>query len=152
MTQETDATPPASTPPSRKPFNEAVVEESVLFARHLLHEIPELEGVSIVFSYALQSEKLPYAVVMGHNEGMRSPVEVVHMSQQLWRTIDSVTRNGFMHIKQLDEHMAAKAKELQALRNEIDAARKERANIQPATGDSCGAGADQPGLTTDRQP
>lgn len=138
MTPDTNSTPPAD-PPARKPFNEVVTEEATLFAKHLMYTVPELEGVAIVFSYSLQSDNLPYAVVMGHNEGLKHPIEVVHMSQQLWKTLNAITQNGFLYIKQLDAHMAEKAKELQQLRTEIDAARKERESLKPPAVDAGGA-------------
>jgi hypothetical protein len=137
MTQETNSPPP--TEQRRLPFHEAVTEEATLFAKHLMYTVPELEGVAIVFSYSRPSDNIPFAVVMGHNEGLKTPIEVVHMSQQLWKTINAVTQNGFMYIKQLDAHMAEKAKELQALRNEIDAARQERESLKSPPVDTGGS-------------
>lgn len=127
--------PPPEAPPKRQPFNERINEEANNFARFIIDDVPELESVAIVFSYSIQSTDLPYAFVLGQTGPLRNPVEIIHMSQQLWRTLNFQLQNGYQCIKNVDEYMAAQAKELKKLQEEIDAAKRILTSLQsPATG------------------
>ena len=141
----TDQTTPTDAPPKRLPFNERVSEEATNFARFLLNDVPELESVAIVLSYSIQSSDLPYAVVLGQTGALRSPVELMHMSQQLWRTLNFQLQNGAQCIKNVDEHMAAQAKELKRLQDELHAANTRLASLESSTPGGTRPGTPEPG-------
>lgn len=140
----TDQTTPSETP-KRLPFNERVSEESANFARFLLGDVPELESVAIVLSYSIQSADLPYAIVLGQTGALRNPVELMHMSQQLWRTLNFQLQNGAQCIKNVDEHMAAQAKELKRLQDELHAANARLASLESSTPGGTKPGTPEPG-------
>lgn len=133
---------PTEEPQKRAPFNERVRVEAENFARFLIGDVPELESVAIVLSYSIQSADLPYAVVLGQTGPLRNPVEIIHMSQQLWRALQFQLQNGYQCIKSVDEFMASQAQELKKLQEEIHAAKRELASLRPPA-----AGESQPGTT-----
>ncbi len=126
-------TPP---PPRRLPFNEALPEHAQAFAQYVLNEIPELEGIAIVFSYSLQGAaagaELPYAVVLGQNEALKTPVEIMHMCQQLWRTLNFQVQNGYRCVQSLDGYMKERVDELKQLQDQINAAKAELESLRQA--------------------
>lgn len=103
-------------------YHEVVERDSMTFMEHMLEEIPELESIAIVPSYAINNTEVPYAFVMGQSGPLRNPIEIVHMCQQLWRTLAFQLNNGQNLIKNLDDYMAAQTKKLQELQNQIAAA------------------------------
>lgn len=139
----TDEAPKES--PRRPPFNERVNAEAENFAKFLLEDIAELESVAIVLSYSIQSPDLPYAIVMGQTGPLRNPIEIVHMSQQLWRTLNFQLQNGYKCIQNVDEYMAKQAAALKQLQEQIDAAKQELSRLQPPTPGIPAQGIAQPG-------
>lgn len=111
--------------PKRKPFNEELVEQSQIFAKGVLNDIPELESIAIVFSYGFQSPNLPYAVVIGQNGELRQPVEIMHMSQQLAKTWNFQMQNAANCITNLDDYMQQKSAELKQLQDQINDAKQQ---------------------------
>ncbi len=123
-------TEPETQPVPRIPFYEALTKHGQAFAQFALNEIPELEGIAIVFSYSIQSPDLPYAVVLGHNEALKTPVEIVHMCQQLWKTLNFQIQNGYKCVQSLDGYMKERADELKSLQEQINAAKAELERIK----------------------
>jgi|GEM_PF-4177820 len=101
------------------------MERGTVFLKELLDEIPELESLGLVFSYSVLNTDLPYAIVMGQAGPLRSPAEIVHMSMQLWRTLNFQLTNGYECIKRLDQYMGEQGQSLQKIQEQIDAKQRE---------------------------
>lgn len=128
----TEETPQPEMPQRHKrlPFDQELQERTRAFIQTTLDEIPELEALAVTFSYGQLNTDLPYAMVMGQSGALRTPVELVHMSQQLWRTLNFQLQQGMEYVRQIDEHMGAKAKELQALQEQIANAKRQLNGIE----------------------
>lgn len=125
----TDTEPAPLQPKKRKPFNDELVETSQGFAQHMLDTIPELESIAIVFSYGVPNADLPYAIVLGQSQALKSPVEIVHMLTQLLRTFNYQMQNGYKCVQVLDGYMKEQADKLRDLQEQINAAEKRLANL-----------------------
>ena len=117
-------------PQKRLPFNEEVVKLSEGFTQQIVDTIPEIEAIAVVISYSVPNDDLHYAVVRGQNNELRTPVEIVHMCQQLWKTLNFQLQNGYRCIRTVDEYMKQQATELQKIRDNINAAKSELAALQ----------------------
>ena len=122
-------------PKPRLLYHQVMERDSMVFMEHMLEEIPELESVAIVPSYAINNTEVPYAFVMGQSGPLRNPIEIVHMCQQLWRTLAFQLNNGQNLIKSLDDYMKQQTQELQTLQNQITAAKAELVQLQPREAD-----------------
>lgn len=130
MTEQSTKAEQATSPAPRVlPFHEVVTAESQAFAKFLLNTVPELESVALVFSYGFQSPDLPFAIVLGQNDGLKTPVEIIHMCQQLARTWNHQMQNGQRCIQLLDAYMGEKAKELKQLQEQINAINTQLASV-----------------------
>ena len=127
MTDTPEADVP--TPERRKPFHDEAMERGTAFLQQILEDIPELESLGLVFSYSVLNKDLPYAIVMGQSGPLRSPAEIVHMSMQLWRTLNYQLTNGYECIKQLAGFMGEQGQKLQQLQEQIDAKHRELAGL-----------------------
>lgn len=119
----------------RPPFNEELQKMAEGFTQQMIDTIPELEAIAVVFSYGVPNPNLPYAVVRGQNGALRSPAEIVHMTQQLWQTLGFQLQNGMECIRLLDEYMKQKADELKQLQDQLNAVKQEVAACRTGSGD-----------------
>ena len=133
----------------RPPFHEAAVSRADDFVSQLLHDTPEIESVSVVFSYSPFSEALPVAVVRGQHGSLQSPVEFIHASLQLWKTLTAQLQAAEKYIRAVDQHMGEQSRALQKLENQLNATRSKLAEYRepgarnPGSTDSAGgAGSD----------
>lgn len=114
----------------RLPFDQELQARTRAFMEAALEEIPELEAMAVTFSYPMVTSDYPYAMVMGQSGPLRTPTEIVHMSHQLFKTLNFQLQQAGEYIRQVDEHMAAKAKELAALQEQIANAERELTGLQ----------------------
>jgi hypothetical protein len=110
-------------------YHQVMERDSKVFMEHMLDTIPELEAVAIIPSYAIGNADVPFASVMGQSGPLRSPIEIVHMCQQLWRTLAFQLENGQACIRYLDDHMKLKADELQKLNEAVKQKQAELAAL-----------------------
>lgn len=114
----------------RLPFNEEIINLANGFTQHLIDEFPELDGIAVVFGYAVPNTALPYAVVRGQNGPMSNPEETLHLSVQLWRTLASQMDKARQMIENVDKYMGDQVVKLQKLQEKINAAEARIANIE----------------------
>lgn len=128
----TEEQPQPEVPPRSKrlPFDQELQERTKAFIASTLEEVPEVEALAVTFSYGQLNTQLPYAIVMGQSGPLRTPTEIVHMSQQLLRTLNFQVQLGAQYVQHIDELMAGKAKELQALQEQIDNAKRQLTGIE----------------------
>lgn len=143
-------------PERRAIFHEELTGCAQGFIRQMLDTVPEAESVAVVFSYAVPSDNLPFAVIMGQSGSAKTPAEIVHMAQQLWRTLDAQLQAAAQTIRNIDHHMAEQARTLKHLQDNIHAAHGELATLsagssdQDTGGGSTIEGAAQSGRPADR--
>lgn len=122
-------------PTRRQPFSTEAIELAKGFSRQLLDTIPELEAVAVVFSYTVNDKDLPFAVAMGQSGQLRSPPELIHISQQLWRVLNHHVNAAYQCITDVDGFMKEKAVELQKLQEQINAAKRELTSLTTGSDD-----------------
>lgn len=147
-TTMTDTAPdPTPAPQKRLPFNEELRLTAEGFTQHVIDSLPEVEGVMVIVSYAVPNKDMPYAFVRGQTGGLRTPVEIVHMTEQLLRAWNYMMQNGYQCTTAVDAYMKEQAAKMQTLQGQIDAATERIRNLtsfeQNAAG-STGERADQP--------
>lgn len=78
---------PPSEQPARLPCYTEAEQRAGEFAKQLLRDIPELEGVAIVMSWEVQQDRLPAGLMTGRNGPLRHAGEMMRMALQLHRAL-----------------------------------------------------------------
>jgi hypothetical protein len=130
----------------RPPFHEAAVSRADDFVSQLLHDTPEIESVSVVFSYSPFSEALPVAVVRGQHGSLQSPAEFIHASLQLWKTLTAQLQAAEKYIRAVDQHMGEQSRALQKLEDQLNATKRSLAEHRESGSHNAGS-ADVTGST-----
>ena len=119
-----------SAAPPRLPFHAAVEQQAAAFAKTLLHDVPELEGVAVVASYALPQPNLPAGFLYGQHGKLQTPNEIMHMAMQLNTALLFVMQGITQSLRNYDAAMGEFAQRLQVLQAEHDALSKAKAELE----------------------
>jgi len=131
--------PPNPQPaPVRETFHQEFFRRAQQFAQDMLTLVPELEGVAITPSWEVPQDRLPYGIIMGRNGALRSPQEVMHMSEQLHGTLRTAMDNSYASLKAIDNKMSEMAEEIRVKQHRLDQLNaqlgKQGAANDPASG------------------
>ena len=118
----------------RLPYYEEATIRGKDFAEKLIEDVPELEAVAVVYSYAVNASDVPFAMVMGQSGPLRSPVEVMHMSNQMWRALAYQMDNAQQIIRSSDNYMKEQGQKLAKIQKELEAAEKRLREIKQSPG------------------
>lgn len=104
----------------RKPFYEEVFERGEAFAKALLQDIPELEGLAIIPSWVVEQEHLPSGQIIGREGPLRTPAEVFKMTVQLSTALRQQQETVFEILRFLDAKLGEIAAELRQKQQQLD--------------------------------
>lgn len=114
---------PAETIPQSQPtFDKKFFDRATGFMKEQLILVPELEGIAIIPTWAVNQHELPFGITMGRNGPLRGSVELMHMCQQLQGTYE-------IHLRRLREHLGAYDNHAQQLADTIKARQAELAEL-----------------------
>lgn len=109
-----------ATPPAPQPFYDEVQARCTAFCRDLLRDVPELEGIAVVPSYAVPQPNVPFAFMLGGQGPLRSPNELMHMATQLHATLQHNLVTIQALIRTYDEQMQQLVKQFEKLHETKD--------------------------------
>jgi len=98
----------------RETFDQETFRRCEAFARELLRDVPELEGLAIFPSWLIPQDRLAPGILTGRQGPLRSPQELVHMAEQLYAGLRTLLTNAHQLIHHLDQRMGEMAEEIRA--------------------------------------
>jgi hypothetical protein len=110
----------------RPTFHDEVAARSRQFGQDLLKLVPELAGVAIIPAWTRDFNHIFFGVMVGrHGDGLRPPLETMHMAVQLHRALQHVADQSFEFLKYLDNKTAETWERLQSLLRQIQEAEEK---------------------------
>lgn len=76
------------------------------FAMALTAQVPELDGVSVVLSWAVPHKDYPTKITCGQHGPLQSSAELIHMAQQLLRSLQMQTAELGNFLRAADQQAA----------------------------------------------
>ncbi len=115
---------------TRKPFYVEVFSRCEEFAKKLMRDVPELEGMAIVPSWSIEQEHVPAGQILGRDGPLRTPSEVFKMTMQLCLVLRRQQEQVFEIMRMVDEYMGTRAHELQEQQAKLDQINEQIAQRQ----------------------
>jgi len=106
---------------TRKSFYDEVFSRGEQFAKELMADVPELEGLAIIPSWTVEQEHLPTGQIIGRNGPLRTPAEVFKMMVQLSVAVRQQQERVFEIIRFLDGELGRIADELRDKQEQLAA-------------------------------
>lgn len=126
----------------RPAFFDEAAERSQQFAKDMLKLIPELDGVAVIPSWSRDyGNQVFFGVMVGrHGDGLRPPMETMHMAVQLHRALNHIVQQSFAFLKYVDSASAEKLNELRELEGRLTE-HAQHEQPQPPEGNTPGGAA-----------
>jgi hypothetical protein len=118
--------------PVRETFHAEFFRRAQAFVQDALILVPELEGVTIVPSWEVPQDRLPYGLIMGRDGPLRQPQEVMHMAQQMHGCLQTLMNTSLHTLRETDARMGELAEAINVKRQELYALQQEAEAIKHA--------------------
>jgi len=122
-------------PPPAPTFIDLFLGRSMGFASSLLSTQPELESVTMIPTWLVPDGQLPPAIICGRNGEQRTATEVVHLVDQLARTMRVQLDWLQQYLANFDQQAAMRARAYRDLEQRLTQKQQELTDLEAKIND-----------------